>query len=60
MGIGVEMLQPDDSVENTSHTEVPNNFRPVFYTIKTFTATELNYSNIEHEMLGSSFLHVPF
>ena len=24
-GIGVVMLQPDDSVENTSCTEVPNN-----------------------------------
>ena len=24
-GIGVVMLQPDNSVENTSHTEVPNN-----------------------------------
>ena len=33
-GIGVVMLQPDDSVENTSHTEVPNNLRPVFYTTK--------------------------
>ena len=29
-GIGVVMLQPDDSVKNTSHTEVPNNLRPVF------------------------------
>ena len=24
------MLQPDNSVENTSRTEVPNNLRPVF------------------------------
>ena len=24
-GIGVVMSQPDNSVENTSHTEVPNN-----------------------------------
>ena len=29
--IGVVMLQPDNSVENTSCTEVPNNLRPVFY-----------------------------
>ena len=30
-GIGVVMLQPDNSVENTSHTEVPNNLGSVFY-----------------------------
>ena len=34
-GIGVIMLQPDNSVENTSHTEVPNNLRPVFFASKT-------------------------
>ena len=51
-GIGVVMLQPDNSVENTSHTEVPNSLRPVFYASKTLTATESNYSNIECEMLG--------
>ena len=50
-GIGVVMLQPDNSVENTSCTEVPNNLRPVFYASKTLTATESNYSNIECEML---------
>ena len=54
-GIGVVMLQPDNSVENTSHTEVPNNLRPVFYASKTLTATESNYSNMEHEMLGVVF-----
>ena len=54
-GIGVVMLQPDDSVENTSCTEVPNNLRPVFYASKTLTATESNYSNIEHEMFGVVF-----
>ena len=54
-GIGVVMLQPDNSVENTSRTEVPNNLRPVFYATKTLTATESNYSNIEHEMLGVIF-----
>ena len=42
-------------MENTSHTEVPNNLRPVFYASKTLTATESNYSNIEHEMLGVIF-----
>ena len=54
-GTGVVMLQPDDSVENTSCTEVQNNLRPVFYTSKTLTATESNYSNIECEMLGIVF-----
>ena len=54
-GIGVVMLQLDDSVRNTSCTEVPNNLRPVFYASRTLTATELNYSNIECEMLGVVF-----
>ena len=49
------MLQPDDSVENTSCTEVPNNLRPVFYASKTLTTTESNCSNIKHEMLGVVF-----
>ena len=55
-GIGVVMLQLDNSVENTSHTEVPNNLRPVFYASKTLMSTESNYSNIEHQMLGVVFL----
>ena len=59
-GIGVVMLQPDNSVENSSHTEVPNNLRPIFYASKTLTATELNYSNIEHEMLGVVFSMLHF
>ena len=59
-GIGVVMLQPDNSVENTFHTEVPNNLRPVFYASKTLTATESNYSNIEHEMLGVVFSMLHF
>ena len=59
-GIGVVMLQPDDSVENTSRTEVPNNLRPVFYISKTLTATESNYSNIEHVMLGVVFSMLHF
>ena len=54
-GIGVVMLQPDNSVKNTSHTEVPNNLRSVFYTSKTLTLTESNYSNIECEMFGVVF-----
>ena len=59
-GIGVVMLQPDNSVENTSPTGVPNNLRSVFYTSKTLTATESNYSNIEHEMLGVVFSMLHF
>ena len=53
------MLQPDNSVENTSSTEVPNNLRPVLYVSKTLTATESNYSNIECEMFRvvCSMLH---
>ena len=54
-GIGVMMLQPDNSVENTSCTEVPNNLRSVFYARKTLMTTESNYSNIECEMLGVVF-----
>ena len=54
-GIGVVMLQHDNSVENTSHTEVPNNLRPVFYASETLTATKSNYSNIECKMLGVVF-----
>ena len=54
-GIGVVMLQPDDSVENTSRTEVANNLRPVFYASKTLTVTESNYSNIQREMLRVVF-----
>ena len=59
-GIGVVILQPDNSVENTSRTEVPNNLRPVFYANKTLTATESNYSNIEREMLGVIFSMLHF
>ena len=59
-GIGVVMLQPDVQVENTSHREVPNNLRPVFYASKTLTGTESNYSNIEREMLGVVFSMLHF
>ena len=48
-GIGVVMLQ-----------EVLNNLSPVFYASKTLTATESNYSNIEHEMLGVIFSMLHF
>ena len=58
--IGVGMLQPDDSLENTSCPEVPNNLRPVFNASKTLMTTESNYSNIEHEMLGVVFSMLHF
>ena len=54
-GIGVVMLQPDSTIENTSKSDVPNNLRPLFYASKTLTETESNYSNIEREMLGVMF-----
>ena len=54
-GIGVVMLQPDSTIKNTSKSDVPHNFCPVFYVSKTLTDTESNYSNIEHEMLGVVF-----
>ena len=54
-GIGVVMLQPDHSVENTSHTEVPNNPRPVFYKSKTLKSTESNCGNIKCEMFRVVF-----
>ena len=59
-GIGVVMLQPDNSVENTSCSEIPNNLRPVFHASKTLRTTEPNYSNIEHEMLGVVFSMLHF
>ena len=59
-GIGVVILQPDNSVENISCVEVPNNFGPVFYASNTLTATESNYSNIKHEMLGVVFFMLHF
>ena len=59
-GIGVVMLQPDNSVQNTSRTDVSNNLRLVFYASKTLIATESNYSNIEHEMLGVVFSMLHF
>ena len=54
-GIGMVMLQPDSTIENTSKSDVPNNLHPVFYASKTLTDTESNYSNIEREMLGVVF-----
>ena len=54
-GIGVVMLQPDNSVKKFLLYRVPNNVRPVFYASKTLPATESNYSSIEREMSGVVF-----
>ena len=54
-GIGVVILQPDSTIEDTSKSDVPNNLQPVFYASKTLTDTESNYLNIEHEKLGVVF-----
>ena len=54
-GIGVVMLQPDLSTENTCNSDVPNNLQAVFYASKTLTDTESSYSNIECDMLGIVF-----
>ena len=54
-GIGVVLMKPDPSVQNTSKTSIPSNLRPVYYASKTLTETESNYSNIEREMLGVVF-----
>ena len=54
-GIGMVMLQPESTIENTSKSDVPNNLHPVYYASKTLTDTKSNYSNIEHEMLGVVF-----
>ena len=53
--IGVVLMQPDPSVQNTSKTSVTNNLSPVYFASKTLTETESNYSNIEREMLGVVF-----
>ena len=50
-GIGIVLMQPDPSVQNTSKTNVPNNLRPVYYASKMLTTTKSNYSNIEREIL---------
>ena len=49
------MLQEDCIVQNTSKCDIPNNLRPISYASKTLSSTELNYSNIEHELLGVLF-----
>ena len=54
-GIGVVMLQEDSIVRNESKSEILTNLRPISYTSKTLSTTELNYSNMDHELLGLLF-----
>ena len=51
------MLQEDDIVKNDSISDnkIPTNLRPILYASKTLSTTELNYSIIEHELLGLLF-----
>ena len=56
-GIGVVMLQEDNIVKNDSKSdnEIPTNLRRISYASKTLSTTDLNYSNIECELLGLLF-----
>ena len=61
-GIGAVMLQEDTILINhdsnhdsKSGNEMPRNLRPISYASKTLSTTELNYSNIERELLGLLF-----
>ena len=54
-GIGMVMLQEDSIMKDNSKSEIPTNLRPISYASKTFSSTESNYSNIEHELLGLLF-----
>ena len=56
-GIGAIMLQEDSIVRNDSKSgsDIPINLRPISYASKTLSTTELNYSNIEWELLGLLF-----
>ena len=60
--IGALMLQEDTIVRNDSKfgSEIPTNLRPISYTSKTLSTTELNYSNIECELLGFPFAIIHF
>ena len=70
-GIDAVMLQEDtiminrDSNYHSNHdsksgSEIPTNLRPISYASKTLSTTELNYSSIEHELLGLLFAVIHF
>ena len=54
-GIGAVMLQEDNIMRDDSKSEISTNLRPISYASKTLSTTELNYSNIECELLGLLF-----
>ena len=56
-GISAVMLQEDTMVtdDSKSGSEIPTNLGPISYASKTLSTTELNYSNIECELLGLLF-----
>ena len=41
--------------DSKSGSDIPTNLRPISYASKNFSKTELNCSNIEHELLGLLF-----
>ena len=49
------MTQTDSNHYSKSGSEIPTNLRPISYASKTLSTTELNYSYIEHELLGLLF-----
>ena len=55
-GIGTVMLQEYNIMKDDLKSEIPTNLRPISYASKTLSTTELNYSNIEHELLGLLFI----
>ena len=70
-GIGTVMLQEDiivinhDSDCDSNHdsksgSEIPTNLRPISCASKTLSTKELNYSNIECELLGLLFAVIHF
>ena len=56
-GIGTVMLQEDSIMRNDSKSgsDIPTDLGPISYASKTLSTTELNYSNIECELLGLLF-----
>ena len=61
-GIGTVMLQEDSIVrdDSKSGSEISTNLRSISYASKTLSTTELNYSNIEWELLGLLFTATHF
>ena len=49
------MKNHDSNCDSISGSKIPTNLRPISYASKTLSTTELNYSNIESELLGLLF-----